>query len=250
MKVLSYLFIAIAAVCLASCHSESTIKPTSVKINGPLSEYFEVVDRNYKLTDGKVNIEFKRIEEGGPESSSLNSNPTFTVELLDEDGNSISSSSTSVVWSREQLEAVFALGVDETASITFEFDDTKGAVNFKVSSKWNEDSESGAASSANDTLNAVNDTLSIGAESTASSSGSEDWDALLDSYDQYVTKYISFVKKAAKGDMSAVAEYPALMEKAEEYGNRLENAKSDLSAAQWARYMKITQKMASAASEM
>lgn len=155
-----------------------------------------------------------------------------------------------MVRSQEQLEAVFALGVDETASITFEFDDTKGAVNFKVSSKWNEDSESGTASSANDTLNAVNDTLAIGAESTASSSGSEDWDALLDSYDQYVTKYISFVKKAAKGDMSAVAEYPALMEKAEEYGNRLENAKSDLSAAQWARYMKITQKMASAASEM
>lgn len=250
MKVLSYLFIAIAALCLASCHSESTINPTSVKINGPLSEYFEVVDRNYKLTDGKVNIEFKRIEEGGPENASWNANPMFTVELLDEDGNSISSSSTSLALSQEQLEAVFALSVDETASITFEFDNTKGAVKFKVSSKWNEDTESGTGSAANDTLNAVNDTLAIGAESTASSTGSEDWDALLDSYDQYVTKYISFVKKAAKGDMSAVAEYPALMEKAEEYGNRLENAKSDLSAAQWARYMKITQKMASAASEM
>jgi len=65
-----------------------------------------------------------------------------------------------------------------------------------------------------------------------------------------VDKYISNVKKAANGDMSALTEYPALMEKADEFSNKLSAAKGDMSSAQWARYMKITNKMATAAQQM
>ena len=136
MKKFSYLLLTIVVMCLTSCGGDSVVKPSSVKVNGALSKYFEVVDRDYKLSDGKLSVEFKRIAEGGPTDASWSSEPTFTVELLDEDGNSISSSTTSVVMDKEQLEAVFALGLDETATITFEFDDTKGAVKFKVTSKW------------------------------------------------------------------------------------------------------------------
>ena len=85
---------------------------------------------------------------------------------------------------------------------------------------------------------------------SSSSSGSQDWDALLNSYEQYVDKYISYMKKAAKGDMSALAEYPALMEKAQEFSEKIENAQEDMSASQWARYLKITNKMTKAAQEM
>ena len=84
----------------------------------------------------------------------------------------------------------------------------------------------------------------------SSASGSEDWDALLDAYDSYVTKYISYAKKAAKGDMSALADYPALMQKAQEFSDRMQGAQGDMSSSQWARYMKITTKMSQAASEM
>lgn len=80
--------------------------------------------------------------------------------------------------------------------------------------------------------------------STDSSAGSEDWDDVLDSYDSYVSKYISLAKKAANGDMDAMSEYTELMEKAEELSNKLSNAQSEMSAAQWKRYMNITQKMA------
>ena len=85
---------------------------------------------------------------------------------------------------------------------------------------------------------------------SSSSSGSQDWDALLNSYEQYVDKYISYMKKAAKGDMSALSEYPALMEKAQDLSNKMSGAQGDTSAAQWARYMKITNKMAQAAANM
>lgn len=84
----------------------------------------------------------------------------------------------------------------------------------------------------------------------SSSSDSEDWDSLLDSYEEYVDKYIAVMKKVAKGDMSAMSEYPALMEKAEEFSDKIEDAQEKMPASQWERYMKITTKMATAASQM
>lgn len=78
----------------------------------------------------------------------------------------------------------------------------------------------------------------------------EDWDALLKSYDAYVTKYITFLKKAAQGDMSALSEYPALMQKAQELSEKLSQAQGDMSASQWKRYQEITNKMVKAISEM
>lgn len=82
------------------------------------------------------------------------------------------------------------------------------------------------------------------------SSDSKDWDALLDSYDSYVTQYISYMKKAARGDMSALSEYPALMEKAQEFSSKMEDAQGDMSASQWSRYIEITNKMTKAAQDI
>jgi hypothetical protein len=83
-----------------------------------------------------------------------------------------------------------------------------------------------------------------------SSTGSEDWDELLESYEEYVDKYISYLKKASNGDMDALSEYPALLEKAQEFSENMKNARSDMSTSQWARYNKITSKMLKAAQEM
>ena len=85
---------------------------------------------------------------------------------------------------------------------------------------------------------------------TAASSGSEDWDALLDSYDSYVTQFVSYAKKAANGDVKALSEYPALLEKAQEFSGKMNNAQSQMSASQWTRYVEITNKMTQALAEM
>lgn len=81
-------------------------------------------------------------------------------------------------------------------------------------------------------------------------SSSENWDAFLDTYEKYVDQYISYAKKAAKGDMSALAEYTGLMQKTQELSDKMENAKDEMTAAQWARYSKIVTKMSKAAMEM
>ena len=87
-------------------------------------------------------------------------------------------------------------------------------------------------------------------EDTYQSAGSEDWDELLQSYEQYVNKYIVYMKKAAKGDVTALAEYPGLMKKAQEFAEKLDAARGEMSASQLARYTKINMKMLKAAGEM
>ena len=85
---------------------------------------------------------------------------------------------------------------------------------------------------------------------SCSSTGSADWDSMLNSYEQYVNKYIALVKKAANGDMSAMAEYAGLMQKAQDLSDTMNGAQGEMSASQWARYMRITTKMTKAAQEM
>lgn len=85
---------------------------------------------------------------------------------------------------------------------------------------------------------------------SSSDSNSEDWDEYLDSYEKYVDRYISLIKKAQSGDMSALAQYPALLESAQELCDKLNNAKDDMSASQLSRYTKITNKLTKAAANM
>jgi hypothetical protein len=81
----------------------------------------------------------------------------------------------------------------------------------------------------------------------SASRGSEDWDAVLDDYEEYVDNYIKLYKKAMEGDMDAMSEYPALMEKAKSLSEKLERAKGDMSAQQLERMGKIQTKMMNAA---
>lgn len=80
-------------------------------------------------------------------------------------------------------------------------------------------------------------------DDNSSSSSSNDYDAMLDSYEKYVDSYVSVMKKAAAGDMTALTEYPALFEKAEEFSDQMSSAQGSMTTAQWTRYIKITQKM-------
>lgn len=147
--ILKPLAMAFFIICLAACGKGGKITPTSNKINGPLGKFFEVVEREYKINGDELSVEFKRIAEGGPEDASWSTDPTFLVELQDEDGNAISTKNTDVVLTKDQLESVFSLDVDETASITFRFSKTKGVAQFKVSSKWNTNEESSTSASSN-----------------------------------------------------------------------------------------------------
>lgn len=82
------------------------------------------------------------------------------------------------------------------------------------------------------------------------STSSTNWDEVLDDFEEYVDKYISLVKKASSGDLSAMTEYVRFLEKAEDLADQLDDAEDEMTSAQLKRYMKIAQKMTDAAIDM
>lgn len=75
---------------------------------------------------------------------------------------------------------------------------------------------------------------------------SEDWDAVLKEYDEYVTDYVKLYKKAMAGDMNALTQYASLLENAQQLQTKLQSAGNSMSAAQATKFNKITQKMLNA----
>lgn len=106
-----------------------------------------------------------------------------------------------------------------------------------------------AASQTEQVLDDASAETSYDEEEPASSNG-EDWDSLLDSYEEYVDMYISLLKKASAGDLSAVSEYADYLNKAQEFSKKLENSTDEMTVSQVARLSKITQKMLQAAQNM
>ena len=94
------------------------------------------------------------------------------------------------------------------------------------------------------------ESVEFDSDDSSSSSSSADVEAMLDSYDRYVTKYIAVMKKVAQNDASALAEYPSLMEQCNDLTEKLQRCKDDMSPAQWNRFNKITMRMAEAANNM
>ena len=72
-------------------------------------------------------------------------------------------------------------------------------------------------------------------------------DEYLKSYEEYVDKYISYMKRASNGDMTALAEYPAMMTKANELAKKLSKVQGSMSNSQVQRYLRIQQKLQDAA---
>ena len=77
-------------------------------------------------------------------------------------------------------------------------------------------------------------------------------DQQLKAYSDFVDEYIALMKKASKGDASALQKYPALLEKAEKSGKELEVLHKDgkIDAACWKKYNAINNRMSEAAMDM
>ena len=81
-------------------------------------------------------------------------------------------------------------------------------------------------------------------------SNNTQWDELLDEYEEFIDDYIACMKKANNGDLSAISEMTELMQEVQNLSDKLANASSDLTASQYARYSKLMQKLANAASNL
>ena len=259
MKTFKYLTIAIVAICLASCGGKNSsgsdnsfdVTVDNTTIDGKLSQYFSLEDKTYKYQKGiidEVTVELKCIE---PLPENLKA--YIGVEVLDENGTVISAGKADYdsFNDYEVLRQATPGQVVTVKIINCESLGENTPAKIRLSSIVEEEEEpsgSSSSSESSDDSSVSSDDSSDEDESISSSStGSADWDSMLDSYEQYVNKYIALLKKASNGDMTAMAEYAGLMQKAQELSDKMENAQGDMSASQWARYMKITKKMTKAA---
>lgn len=268
------------AIVFASCGGKKSsgenekivLTPETTQIKGDLGDYFDVVDKEYTVTDEWGNLvsievmrtdvafafDLKGVEPYGTYGKGVTGNAGFGIEILDEKGNVIEKSSATAgglsgMYSSDDMKEALKLKAGETGTVrwSFHFDSDKKPAKFRLTSSYEEvDSsnwDSDSSSSDDDDSLSSDDDDSYG---NSSSSGSQDWDELLNSYEEYVDKYIAYLKKASKGDMTALSESATLMQKAQEFSDKMENAEGSMSASQWSRYMKITNKMLSAAQEL
>lgn len=86
--------------------------------------------------------------------------------------------------------------------------------------------------------------------SSSDNSSDGNLDDLLDSFESYIDKYISLMRKAKNGDASAMSEYPDMLEEAQNLGEKIQNAKGQLTGSQLEKYQRINNKMLQAAQEL
>lgn len=269
MKKINLIMLATLAVCMVACKGKDGSEKktgsspqviTVVKeISGPMGEFFEIVPKEYTVNEeGAVYIEIKRIKDGFPEpwkkgmkeAMGFSGDYTFDIipEYRDNNGSVIRKSYEQHNLSGPDTQELAGLSVGESVSIQFFVEDGDCQLKFSSSFEVFDNSSSENSSMDNETKNDETENNETDVDkSKITSSKSENWDSVLDSYERYVDKYIALMKKAQSGDASAVAEYTSLMEEAQEYGDKLQNAKGSLSASQIARYQRINNKMLKAA---
>lgn len=282
MKVLKYFLMVVLTVCLASCGGKGDENSVTLKVEaelGPLADYIKVTDQEVvvKMSDEKKDSEDYKVIQSSLALEVIKSVAAkysfdFEVEVLDKDHVKIATLPDFDIESISDYDNGEFNHVLYAGTVRAQMKRKRKVAEFtpEDQEEWNKILKEGAYivikprnsdekfveykgnSSNTEVIESSSGTITEDDDESISSSstGSADWDSMLDSYEQYVNKYIALLKKASNGDMTAMAEYAGLMQKAQELSDKMNGAQGDMSASQWARYMKITTKMTTAAQEM
>lgn len=246
-----FLSIIIGIVLMSSCGGGKSdvakVKPEKIQITGDLSEYLQIIDGEYEVTDNfgaHLSIKVKALK-ALKEDEMKDKNFELSASLLNENGMPISGTGDLICYvnNYDKLINLLKSGsgeeIVELTSMLGEYNAKEHAdkvKKFSVSSSMKE-IEEGYSSSSDET-------------EASSSENNEDWDAVLTSYESYIDQYIKLMKKAKNGDTSAMTEYASMMEKATDLSEKMQNAGDELSTSQMKKFMKLQTKLASAAADM
>ncbi|MDE6247950.1 MAG: hypothetical protein K2M41_08960 [Muribaculaceae bacterium] len=233
MKIRKIIFTLLMTLVITSCGKKQempeSISPQTTEIGGNMGEYYEVVDGSYNLP--KITNEFEF------DVMCIKNTPDLTYtklgigyEIYDEEGKVIDSKNATLEdvspWKSTDF---LLLKEGEMGKVKVLLagwpEKLKGAKTFKIVINTRGE-EGGIATTSEDDASAV------------ASSSSNNWDSVLDEYEQYCTKLASLSKKAM------AAEYSSALEQAQRLADKLENAEGEMTSAQVARLNKIASKMA------
>lgn len=276
---LIYLQALVLAVFMASCSSSyepKMITPTSTEFtSGELAKYVEIVDQPSELTyavkDGAVEAQYirlkvtlKMVKDGIKDVEARDLNFTgllsvATINLVDESGTNIQELNVKDE-DMLKLKKLLVGKAGDTAEITFEgeFSNKKDAPKwFENAVKFTPDitgdiicGEAASSDADDDDDESDEDVAESEFADVESIDSDNDYDAILDKYEEYCNEYIKLIKKSANGDISALAEYQEFMEKAQELEQKFGDGMNELTPAQLTRFNKIHAKVLKAAQSM
>jgi hypothetical protein len=235
--------------CESDIPKEKEVTVSNVEMSGYAAPYLKVVDGTYTFTqdgdDASISVKFELVKKPTEEFYDQ-SWAKFVLNPIGKNG------------------SIYDLGFSKFAAEDGEVQKLKDLMNGNVGDTKNIVFSFGYLSSNKDkvldifqnaeTFEIIDEAFTNEKDSTGDDTfggyGSNDWDSILNEYEQFVDEYIAALNKAASGDIDAIQSSSDLMEKAESLSNRLENAKADLTSAQQKRLLKIQNKMANAAASM
>ena len=242
MKNLKFFAIAIMAICLVSCGNKKNpeeteqivLSPETTKIKGDLGDYFEVVEKEYIVTDDwgdMVSIEVKRtdtayafdlkgVEPYGTYGQGVTAHAGFGIEILDENGNviektSATASGLSGMYSSDDMKEALKLKAGETGTVrwTFHFDGERKPAKFRLTSAYEEVDSSDWDSNSSDADVSSSSSISDD-ESSYTSSDDDDDDDYSTSYGAASKAYNKAMKEASKEMKKAMDDASKEMNKA------------------------------------
>ena len=260
------------------------ISPTSTEFPyGELADLIEIVDEPCQLcyteeTDVtfpymKLTVKLK-LKKESPELKRVNARDILlegpSIKLLDKNKSETNLCLRLGINTDEPKLKKFLQGeIGDVETFIFETDDRRVPTWFEiavafvpyyastylsVSKDASSDEESANDSSEGDLSNEDNESFNDNDMSTESDEystgriGSEDWDALLVTYEEYTNQIISEIRKGT--DNMDLSNYTNLIEKAQKLSDKMENAESSMSASQLTRFNKITLKLSQALQQM
>lgn len=240
MKISKITFVLLVMLGVTSCGNKQempeSLSPETTSIDGNMGEYYEVVEGSYNLDEDSNEFEF--------DVKCIKNTPELTYtklgigyEIYDENGNVVDSKNATLEdvnpWNSCEI---LLMKEGEMGKVKVPLagwpDKLKEAKTFKIviDARGEEDKDDKDDTTEDD-------------EGTAVSSPSNNWDSVLDEYEQYCDKLASMSKKAMAGDMTVMTEYSSALEQAQSLSDKLENAQGEMTPAQVARLNKIAAKM-------
>ena len=104
-----------------------------------------------------------------------------------------------------------------------------------------------------DSISTITESDSLSSSTSSekvTSNKTEDLDVVLKNYETFIDQYIVLLKKAKKGDASAMSDYPAIMKSATDLQTKLGNAGDKLTVSQMTKFAELQNKLVKAASEL
>lgn len=239
---------------------ETVLVPKTTKVKGDLSEYFEVVEKEYQLKDDTyskmITITLMRKDKELPDiykefkpvgyfGAGVMGNYGFGIKIFDENEDQVLSiradvGGTGGVYSSDDLKDLWDLEEGETGIVrwmTYDLDECTGKLTFTITSYAQENEDADEYSNDEEEEEEEENT-----SYSDNSSSSNDWDSILDDYEDIMKRYIKALKRAEEGDASAYTEMTKLLQDITEFATKLDGA-SDMTTKQAQRYAEINLKL-------